>query len=100
MKVLLVEPPISPYDVPTGTFGLPPPHHLERLAGYIQDISEVRILDMRIDSDLLSELSEFSPDIVGVSCVVANSHLAKDVLGQAKNSTKTLSLSSADIIPL
>lgn len=90
MKVLLVEPPISPYDVPTGTFGLPPPHHLERLAGFVEDICEVRILDMRLDKDLLFELCNFKPNIVGVSSVVANNYLAKKVLQQTKDFNKDI----------
>ena len=33
MKVLLIEPPVSPFDVPTKIFAMPPPYHLEVLAG-------------------------------------------------------------------
>ncbi len=49
MKVLLVEPPVSPFDVPTGNAMLPPAHHLERLAGTILQNHDVEIIDMRID---------------------------------------------------
>jgi radical SAM superfamily enzyme YgiQ (UPF0313 family) len=87
VRILLVEPQISPFDVPTGTFGLPPPYHLERIAGAVVDQHEVRILDMRIENDMAAlrrALSEFQPDMVGCSCVAANSHLAKDVLAVAK----------------
>jgi methyltransferase len=85
MKVLLVEPPVSPFDVPTKIFGLPPPHHLERLAGALTSHHDLRILDMRIEDDFISVLSDFQPEIVGSSCVAANSHLAKHVLKQAKD---------------
>ncbi len=84
MRVLLVEPPISPFDVPTGTFGLPPAYHLERLAGGLVKDHDVRIFDMRIDPSLSEELDDFEPDMVGCSCVAANSHLAKEVLWKAK----------------
>mgnify|MGYP001611624368 CR=1 FL=1 len=80
MKILLVEPPISPFDVPTGAIALPPPHHLERLAGAIIDNHEVRIFDMRIEENIEQELSEFCPDMVGISCVAANYNLSRGVL--------------------
>ncbi len=84
MKVLLIEPPVSFFDVPTKIFEMPPPYHLEVLAGRLIGNHDVRILDMRIDEDLDSELSIFKPDIVGCSCVAANSHLAKQVLRGVK----------------
>ena len=52
MKVLLVEPPISPFDVPTGLFALPTVYHLERLAGALVGSHDVEILDMRIDDSM------------------------------------------------
>lgn len=84
MKILLVEPEISPYDIPTGLFGLPPLHHLERLASMLTPHHDVDILDMRIEETLQASLDAFKPDLVGVSCVVANSHLAKKVLTVVK----------------
>jgi hopanoid C-3 methylase len=84
MKVLLLEPPVSPFDVPTKVFAMPPPYHLEVLAGRLVGNHDVHILDMRIDEDLDTELSIFKPDVVGCSCVAANSHLAKQVLQRVK----------------
>jgi hopanoid C-3 methylase len=84
MRVLLIEPPVSPFDVPTGTFSVPPPHHLERLAGALRGHHDVRIIDLRLEAGLASEVSAFQPDLVGISCVAANSRLAKDVLRQVK----------------
>jgi radical SAM superfamily enzyme YgiQ (UPF0313 family) len=84
MKVLLIEPPVSPFDITTKVFAMPPPYHLEVLAGRLVGNHDVRILDMRIDEDLDTELSEFAPHIVGCSCVAANSHLAKQVLERVK----------------
>ncbi len=84
MKVLLVEPPVSPFDVPTKVVAMPPAYHLEVLAGRLVANHDVHILDMRIDEDLDSELSGFRPDVVGCSCVAANSHLAKQVLRRVK----------------
>jgi radical SAM superfamily enzyme YgiQ (UPF0313 family) len=84
MKVLLIEPPVSPFDVPTKVFAMPPPYHLEVLAGRLIGTHDVHILDMRIDEDLDNELLGFGPDVVGCSCVAANSHLAKQVLKRVK----------------
>lgn len=84
MRVLLMEPPVSPYDVPTGTFSIPPPHHLERLAGALRDHHDVRILDLRIEGNMRAELAAFAPHVVGISCVAANSGLAQAVLREVK----------------
>lgn len=83
MKVLLVEPPISPYDIPTGLAALPEPLSLAILSATIPG-HEVRILDMRLDDDLDGEIRTFQPDLVGVTAVTANLHLAKRVLDSAK----------------
>ena len=84
MKVLLVEPPVSPFDVPTKLLALPPPYHLEVLAGRLVGNHDVHILDMRIDEDVDAELSKFRPDVVGCSCVAANCRLVKQVLRRVK----------------
>ncbi len=86
MKILLIEPPVSPFVVPTKIFFMPPPYHLEVLAGPLVRNHDVRILDMRIDEDLDKELFTFKPDIVGCSCVAANCHLVKQVLRRVKDS--------------
>ncbi len=83
MKILLVEPPISPYDIPTGLAALPEPLSLEILAATVPD-HEVRILDMRIDDSLDKEINTFQPDLVGTAGVTANLHLAKNVLKHVK----------------
>jgi radical SAM superfamily enzyme YgiQ (UPF0313 family) len=89
MKVLLIEPPLSPFDITTKIFFMPPPYHLEILAGKLVSNHDVHILDMRIDEDLDTELTKFRPDIVGCSCVAANSHLVKQVLRRVKELSPT-----------
>jgi len=84
MKVLLIEPPVSPFDVPTKVIAMPPPYHLEILAGRLVGNHDVHILDMRIDEDLDAELFRFRPDVVGCSFVAANSYLAKEVVRRVK----------------
>ncbi|MEJ2745444.1 MAG: hypothetical protein P8123_07155 [bacterium] len=51
MRIILVEPPVSPYDVPTGLAALPEPLSLEILAAAVPE-HEVKIVDMRIDDRL------------------------------------------------
>ena len=75
---------MSPFDVPTKIFEMTPPYHLEVLAGRLVGNHDVHILDMRIDEDLDTELSIFNPEVVGCSCVAANSHLVKQVLRRVK----------------
>jgi len=84
MKILLIEPPVSPFDVPTKIFEMPPPYHLEVLAGRLVSNHDVHILDMRIDEDLDTEFFRFKPDLVGCSCVAANCYLVKQVLKKVK----------------
>jgi len=84
MRILLVEPPVRASDIATAVFALPPPHHLERLGGALVADHDVRIFDMRIESDLAAQLESFEPDMVGCSCVAANYDLARDVLRLAK----------------
>jgi len=81
---LLIEPPVTPFDITTKVFMMPPPYHLEVLAGNLTKWHDIHILDMRIDEDLDSELSTFKPDIVGCSCVAANCYLVKQVLRKIK----------------
>jgi radical SAM superfamily enzyme YgiQ (UPF0313 family) len=84
MKVLLIEPPLSPFDITTKIFFMPPPYHLEVLAGMLVGNHDVHILDMRIDEGLDTELAIFKPHLVGCSCVAANCYLVKQVLKKVK----------------
>ncbi|MBF0544958.1 MAG: B12-binding domain-containing radical SAM protein [Candidatus Riflebacteria bacterium] len=65
-RVLLVYPTPIKQDAFFG-FVLPP-LGLEKLAANIEDISHVRILDLRFEGDnWLSEAIEFNPDIIGIN---------------------------------
>jgi len=83
MKILLIEPPLNPFNVPVGLAALAEPYALEILAATVPD-HEVRILDMRINLSLAGELDTFQPDLVGVTAATANLHLALRMLKQAK----------------
>ena len=84
MRVLLIEPPISPYDIPTGIAVLPEPLALETVAAKLCEHHEVRLLDMRLEQNLDQILGEFKPHVVGTGSVTANLYLGKQVLQKAK----------------
>ena len=84
MRILLIQP-----DYQIAGFGfrlaaMPEPLHLEVLAGGLPD-HDVRILDMRIEANLMSLLEEFQPHLVGVTALTTEVYTARDVLMAVKN---------------
>lgn len=84
MRILLIQP-----DYQIAGFGfrlaaMPEPLHLEVLAGGLPD-HDVRILDMRIEANLMSALEEFQPHLVGVTALTTEVYTARDVLLGVKN---------------
>ncbi len=67
MRVLLIEPAKSPVSVGGEDVHLFEPLALEYVAAGIADHHDVRILDMRLESSLEKTLTEFEPDVVGVT---------------------------------
>ncbi|MDD5251398.1 MAG: radical SAM protein [Patescibacteria group bacterium] len=85
MKILLVEPGLSEFDVMEGIVGQVEPLGLETVAAGVTANHEVRIVDLKIEPEALEPcLESFAPDVVAVGSVSANLHLAKDVLHRAK----------------
>ena len=84
MRILLVEPSISPFDVPTGLIGLPEPLALELIVAAVEPHHDIELLDMRLDTNLQQKIEAFKPDVVVTGCVTANMHLGKEILKQAK----------------
>jgi radical SAM superfamily enzyme YgiQ (UPF0313 family) len=83
MRVLLIQPPRSEHVVGFSKFGCPEPLALEILAASLPE-HEVKILDMRIDSDLESLLPRFGPQVVGVTGYTPNVPQMLDVCKQTK----------------
>lgn len=84
MRILLVQP-----DYQVGEFGfrlaaMPEPLHLEILAACLPD-HEVRILDMRIEANLLRVLEDFQPDLVGVTALTTEVYTAREILMAVKS---------------
>jgi radical SAM superfamily enzyme YgiQ (UPF0313 family) len=84
VKILLVQP-----DCYNGSIGfrlaaMPEPLALELLAAAIDSEHDCRILDMRLDRDLRAALSDFEPDVVGVTALTPEVYAAREVIDAAK----------------
>ncbi|MGB2822098.1 MAG: radical SAM protein [Phycisphaerae bacterium] len=84
MRILLIQP-----DYEIAGFGfrlaaMPEPLHLEILAASVPE-HEVRILDMRIDANLLGMLEQFQPHLVGVTALTTEVYAGRDILLAVKN---------------
>jgi radical SAM superfamily enzyme YgiQ (UPF0313 family) len=84
MKTLLIQP-----LTPKGSYGydklyLDEPLALEYLGADIAPISDVKILDMRLDGNLVKELESFRPDIVGVTGYIIHVPAIKTICQQVK----------------
>lgn len=67
MKVLLVVTPSSPQSLGADQYFLHEPLALEYVGAGIQKDHEVKLLDLRVEKNLLETLESFKPDIVGCS---------------------------------
>ena len=79
MRILLIQPEYQVYDFGFRLAAMTEPLALEILAGCVPE-HETRILDMRIESNLLSVLDDFRPDMVGITALTTEVYTAKDVL--------------------
>jgi len=83
MRVLLIQPPISPIDFTAGRLVLNEPLALEIIAACATN-HDVRILDMRLDDGLERELDGFQPDIVATTSYTAGVYAALATLKKVK----------------
>jgi len=84
MKILLIQPPSPPNIIGEGVAFLSEPLALEIIAAGVQH-HEVKILDMRIESNLRRELENFQPDVVGTTSYTPGVYQAQNVLKKAKD---------------
>lgn len=85
MNVLLVQPSVDPnFRGATEKVACVEPLNLEYLGAGIRDMSDVRILDMRLDNNLQKVLNEFKPDVIGVTGFSVHGKIMKSVLREAK----------------
>ena len=83
MRVLLVQPEWQSNGIGFRLAAMPEPLALEMLAAAVPG-HEIRILDMRLEEDLTTALSEFSPEVVAVTALTPEVYAAQDVLRRAK----------------
>jgi radical SAM superfamily enzyme YgiQ (UPF0313 family) len=84
MKVLLVEPTKSSVTVGGEDVSLFEPLALEYVAAGVTANHDVRILDLRIEDRLESTLSDFDPDVVGVTAYTVCVKPARAICEQVK----------------
>ncbi|HSV98749.1 MAG TPA: radical SAM protein [Sedimentisphaerales bacterium] len=82
MRILLVQPGL-PEGVGFRLVASPEPLHLEMIAATVPE-HDVRILDMRLDSDLETTLRDFQPDLVAATALTPEVSPAQDILDRAK----------------
>jgi radical SAM superfamily enzyme YgiQ (UPF0313 family) len=82
MKILLVQP--SEPDTVLSRSMIIEPLGMESIAGQLDHDHDIRLLDMRFDTDFAGALQEFSPDVVGITCVTAEFYLAKKLFKKVK----------------
>jgi radical SAM superfamily enzyme YgiQ (UPF0313 family) len=86
VKILLVKPDISEFSVGFTSLARTPPLELLTVAASVAD-HECRILDMRLEKDSAfeEELSEFKPDLIGLTAYTAEAEAAKMLARRAKS---------------
>ncbi len=67
MRILLVRPPRIKQAITLGSFMFSEPLGLEMIYGVLKKDHQVRIFDMMIEENLLKELQDFAPEIVGIT---------------------------------
>jgi radical SAM superfamily enzyme YgiQ (UPF0313 family) len=67
MKILLIQPAKAPKTIGGEDYFLYEPLALEYLAAGVEKDHDVKILDMRIEKDLQTVLTDFSPHVIGIT---------------------------------
>lgn len=89
LRILLVHPEYVTKGIGFRLAAMPEPLGLEMVAATVPD-HEVRILDMRVDEGLGSALSEFSPDVVGVTALTTEVYAAQEILKTVKEYSRDI----------
>jgi radical SAM superfamily enzyme YgiQ (UPF0313 family) len=84
VRILLVQPPPPPDYIGFRRTALPEPLAMESIGAIVRKHHDVRILDMRFEDALPTTLSEFRPDVVGVTCLTTEVYSAQAVLKEVK----------------
>lgn len=85
MKILLIEPAKPSLSLGGDDVFLYEPLALEYLAAGISPEHNVKILDMRLEKDLVKTLREYQPDIVGITGYTIHVNVIRDLFQQIKS---------------
>ncbi len=84
MKILLVEPAKAPLTIGGDDVFLYEPLALEYLAAGVAKDHEVRILDLRLEKNLQDVVTEFDPDVVGITAYTVHVNTVRTLFEQVK----------------
>ncbi len=83
MRVLLVQPDFNAGPIDFRLIAMVEPLALEHLAAMIPE-HDVKILDLRLDTDLETVITRFAPQILAVTALTTEVYEARDILRRAK----------------
>ena len=84
MKILLVQPAKARLTVGGEDIHLYEPLALEYLAAGVAANHDVRILDMRLETDLARVLAEWTPDVVGITAYTVHANTVRRLFDRVK----------------
>ncbi|PWB55907.1 MAG: B12-binding domain-containing radical SAM protein [Candidatus Methanoperedenaceae archaeon] len=84
MKILLIQPAKAQKTIGGEDVFIYEPLALEYLASGVKSDHEVKILDMRIDKDLDSQMEKFRPDVVGITAYTVHVNTVKNLFNKIK----------------
>jgi radical SAM superfamily enzyme YgiQ (UPF0313 family) len=84
MKILLIQPAKAQKTIGGEDVFIYEPLALEYLASGVKEDHDVKILDMRIDKDLDSQMQEFKPDVVGITAYTVHVNTVTNLFSKIK----------------
>ncbi len=84
MKILLIEPAKAPTTLGGEDFSIYEPLALEYVAAGVVRDHHVKILDLRLESNLSQVLHEFAPDVVGITAYTVHVNTVKGLFDTIK----------------
>ena len=84
MKILLIQPAKAQKTIGGEDVFIYEPLALEYLASGVKGEHDVKILDMRIDKDLDSQMQKFRPDVVGITAYTVHVNTVKNLFNKIK----------------
>jgi len=84
MRILLIQPAKPPISIGGDDVFLFEPLALEYVAAGVSGSHDVKILDMRLESDLELVLQQFNPQVVGITSYTIHANIVKTLFAQVK----------------